>query len=88
MFKVGIIGAGWIAAKMAETLKDCPQGCQCYAVASRTLDKAQEFARKWGVEKAYGSYEELVNDENVDLVYVATPQYLCYSNKLDFKYEC
>lgn len=73
MFKVGIIGAGWIAAKMAETLKDCPQGCRCYAVASRTLDKAQEFARKWGVEKAYGSYEELVNDESVDLVYVATP---------------
>lgn len=73
MFKVGIIGSGWIAAKMAETLKDNPQGCQCYAVSSRSLEKAQEFAQKWGVEKAYGSYEEMLCDQNVDLVYVATP---------------
>lgn len=72
-FKVGIIGAGWIAAKMAETLKDKPQGCQCYAVASRSLEKAQQFAQEWGVEKAYGSYEELVQDPDIDLVYVATP---------------
>ncbi len=73
MFKVGIIGAGWIAAKMAETLRDNPQGCQCFAVASRSLDKAEDFARKWGVPKSYGSYEELVADPDIDLVYVATP---------------
>lgn len=72
-FKVGIIGSGWIAAKMAETLKDKPQGCQCYAVASRSLEKAQQFAQEWGMEKAYGSYEELVKDPDIDLVYVATP---------------
>lgn len=73
MFKVGIIGAGWIAEKMAMTLKDNPRGCQCYAVASRTLAKAQEFARKWGLQKAYGSYEEIVKDPDVDLIYIATP---------------
>ncbi len=73
MFKIGIIGAGWIAEKMAMTLKSNPHGCQCYAVASRTLDKAQAFASKWGVEKAYGSYEEIVQDPDVDLIYIATP---------------
>ena len=49
MFRVGITGTGWIAAKMAWTLKDKPQGCECFAVSSRTLDKAQAFAEEWGV---------------------------------------
>ena len=73
MFKIGIIGAGWIAEKMAMTLMGQPHECQCYAVASRTLDKAQAFADKWGVQKAYGSYEEIVKDPDVDLIYIATP---------------
>lgn len=71
--KVGIIGAGWIAEKMATTLKDKPQGCECYAIASRSIEKAQAFADKWNMPKAYGSYEELVQDADVDLVYIATP---------------
>lgn len=72
MFKVGIIGAGWIAEKMAVSLAPLNDYC-VYAVASRSLEKAQAFADAWNIEKAYGSYEELVKDENVDLVYVATP---------------
>jgi predicted dehydrogenase len=71
-FKVGIVGAGWIAQKAAVTLKDL-DGIECYAIASRTLSKAQDFARQWGVTKAYGSYDELISDPSVDLVYVATP---------------
>lgn len=70
---IGIIGAGWIADKMAETLVNKPQGCQVYAIASRTIAKAQQFAQHWGIEVAYGSYEELVCDPAVDLVYIATP---------------
>lgn len=73
MFKIGIIGAGWIADKMANTLKDNPQGCQCYAVSSRSIEKAQAFAQQRGIPKAYGSYEALVQDPDVDLVYIATP---------------
>lgn len=39
--KLGILGAGWIAQKMAEALKDKPHGCECHAIGSRSLDKAQ-----------------------------------------------
>ena len=69
---VGIIGAGWIAEKAAITLNGLPQ-CDCYAIASRSLEKAEAFAAKWNVAKAYGSYNELIADADVDLVYVATP---------------
>ena len=70
--RVGIIGAGWIAEKAAITLKNL-EGASCYAIASRSLEKAQAFAEKWQVSCAYGSYSELIADENVNLVYVATP---------------
>ncbi len=72
MFKVGIIGAGWIADKMAEALAPA-KDMEVYAIASRSLTKAKEFAAKWNIRKAYGSYQELVTDCNVDLVYIATP---------------
>lgn len=46
---------------------------ELYAVASRTYEKAKAFADQWGFEKAYGSYEEMLEDEEVELVYVASP---------------
>ena len=70
--RVGIIGAGWIAEKAAITLNALLE-CECYAIASRSLDKAQAFANQWHIKKAYGSYSELIADADVDLVYVATP---------------
>jgi len=72
MFKVGIIGAGWIADKMAEALSPLSDYC-VYAIASRSLEKAVAFAERWNVPKAYGSYEEMLDDKDVDLVYIATP---------------
>lgn len=82
---VGIIGSGWIAEKMAITLQGLakdPATCdiKAYAIASRTQEKADDFADKWGFEKAYGSYEALVEDPNVDLVYIATPHSHHYAN--------
>ena len=70
--RVGIVGAGWIAEKAAVTLSGMDR-CEAYAIASRTEDKAQAFARKWNMPKAYGSYDALLADPQVDLVYVATP---------------
>lgn len=72
ILRVGIVGAGWIAEKAAITLNGL-QEAECYAIASRSLEKAQAFARKWGFRKAYGSYSELIADGDVDLIYVATP---------------
>ena len=46
---------------------------ELYAVASRDYNRAKEFAKKWGFEKAYGSYEEMLEDGDVELVYVASP---------------
>ena len=70
--RVGIIGAGWIAEKAAITLNGLTD-CEAYAIASRTKEKAEAFAEKWKMRKAYGSYSELIADPSVDLVYVATP---------------
>lgn len=46
---------------------------ELYAAASRSYDRAKEFAKQWGFAKAYGSYEEMLEDEAVELVYVASP---------------
>lgn len=71
-FKWAIIGPGKIAAKFAEDLKVVP-GAELYAVASRSKERASLFATEYGATQIYGSYEELVKDENVDIIYIATP---------------
>jgi predicted dehydrogenase len=81
MFKVGIIGAGWIAEKMAASLAPLP-GYRVYAIASRSRQKAETFAKSWGIEKAYGSYDQLVDDPLVDLVYIATPHSHHYAHAM------
>lgn len=70
--KIGILGAGHIAATLAETMQRMEE-VECYAVASRSYEKAEAFANKFGFLKAYGSYEEMLADAEVELVYVATP---------------
>ena len=72
ILRVGIIGTGWIAEKAAITLNGLRE-CEAYAVGSRQIDKAEAFAKQWSIKKAYGSYTELINDPDVDLVYVGTP---------------
>ncbi len=71
-FKIGILGTGWIAEKVADTINKL-DAFEVYAVASRDADKAAAFAEKYGIKKNYGSYEELVQDKDIELVYVATP---------------
>ena len=68
----GILGTGWIAEKMVAALSTVNDAA-LVAVGSRTIEKANEFARRYRVETAYGSYEELAADPRVDVVYVATP---------------
>lgn len=70
--KIGIIGAGNMAGTMATTLQQM-KGTECYAIASRDIKRATEFADKYGFERAYGSYADMLNDPYVELVYIATP---------------
>lgn len=72
VMKVAILGAGRIAHSMAEALSGIAEA-QKYAVAARDLERAETFAKEWGFTKAYGSYEEMLKDPEVELVYVATP---------------
>jgi len=72
IMNVGIIGTGWIAEKAAITLNGLAD-CKAYAVGSRSKEKAEAFASKWNIGKAYGSYQELIADPTVDLIYVGTP---------------
>lgn len=70
--RIGIIGAGHIGGKIARTIAQT-ESMECLAVASRTREKAESFATEFGIPRAYGSYAELCDDPDVDLVYVATP---------------
>lgn len=77
--RVGMIGAGGIAKKLAATIAKM-KGVENYAIASRSLEKAESFKQENGFHVAYGSYEELMADPKVDLVYIATPHSEHYKN--------
>ncbi|MEK3731782.1 Gfo/Idh/MocA family oxidoreductase [Paenibacillus sp. FSL M8-0334] len=77
----GIMGTGWIAEQFAADLA-YTDNAELLAVGSRTSDSAGAFAAKFSVPRAYGSYEELVQDQDVDAVYIATPHPLHRDNVL------
>jgi predicted dehydrogenase len=68
----GILGTGGIARKFAEDLPKVP-GAELAAVGSRSQENAEAFAGKHGFARAHGSWAELAADDEVDVVYVATP---------------
>lgn len=70
--KFAILAPGNIAHSMARAVSEIEK-IERYAVASRDYGRAADFAGQWGFEKAYGSYEELAEDPQVELVYVASP---------------
>ncbi|CAI3537733.1 Gfo/Idh/MocA family protein [Clostridium neonatale] len=76
---IGILGAGSIARQMAYTISKMDNAIN-YAIASRNYKKSQEFAKEFRVIKAYGSYEEMIKDPEVELVYIATPHSLHYEH--------
>ncbi|WP_422072469.1 Gfo/Idh/MocA family protein [Tranquillimonas rosea] len=68
----GILGGGWIAERFIESAR-AHTGQVIAAVGSRTQAKADAFAAAWGLPTAHGSYEGLVSDDSLDVIYVATP---------------
>lgn len=80
-YRWGIVGLGGIAAKFAEGLQVLPDA-QLFAVASRTQQKADDFARRYDVPHAYGGYNEILGNKDVDIVYISTPHTLHCENTL------
>jgi predicted dehydrogenase len=73
IFRFGIIGPGKIATKFCDSFQTLSNEALVYAIASRDGSKAKEFAAKFNAPKYYSSYEELVRDPQVDIIYIATP---------------
>jgi predicted dehydrogenase len=85
--KWGIVGLGKIAHVFAKDLS-CVKNAELFAVASRTKEKADEFANTYGAKQAYGNYVELLKNSEVDVVYIATPHVFHHENTLDaLKYK-
>ena len=77
----GIIGLGKIAHKFATDIVTV-EGCELYAVASRSQEKADAFASQYNAPKAYHRYDALANDPEIDAVYIATPHALHKENTI------
>lgn len=77
--KWGILATGTIAKKFADTINQMPEH-ELTACASRSLDKALIFAKEFQITKAYGSYEDMLKDKEIDAIYIATPNNLHYEN--------
>ncbi|MBQ7888207.1 MAG: Gfo/Idh/MocA family oxidoreductase [Erysipelotrichaceae bacterium] len=75
MIRFGILGPGKISHRFVKGMKDV-SGAKITAAASRDFNKAEEFCELYQIEKAYGSYEEMLKDKDVDAVYIATPPFV------------
>lgn len=72
MLNWGIIGPGGIAHQFAAALANSVQG-KLYAVASRDITRSQAFADRYRAPVVFGDYDSLIADENIDVIYIATP---------------
>jgi len=71
-YKWGILAPGKMSAKFTAGLK-LLENVELYAVGSRDLKRAKQFAEEFGFKKYYGSYEELASDRDLEIVYIASP---------------
>lgn len=81
VYNWAIIGPGRIAQKFASDLKLLPNAA-LYAVGSRSIDRSKNFANQFGFKKAYGSYQEVAEDPDVDIIYIASPHVGHYQDSL------
>lgn len=75
--KLGFLGAGNISGMVAPAVQSVKSICRV-AVVARNLSDAQQFAERWGFEKAYEGYEALLADPEVEVVYIGTPHAFHY----------
>lgn len=77
----GILSTGKIARTFAKTLNSV-EGAACYAVSSRSSEKAAAFAKEFGFSKSYGSSAEMLADPALDAVYIASPMSCHYADAI------
>ena len=80
-YKWGILGAARIAKKFVDGLKILPNA-ELYAIASRSQERSEAFKEKHGLTKAYGTYEEMLSDPELDIVYIATTNNLHFEHTM------
>jgi len=80
MIRWGILATGTIARKFAKTINSMDNETQLVACGSRNIEHAKAFAQEFSIPKYYDSYEALVQDEDVDAIYIATPNNLHFEN--------
>ena len=80
--KWGIVGTGNIGHSFASDFKYVQHGV-LHAIASRSMKKASEFANNFHIPKSYDSYEKIYADEEIDIIYIATPHNFHFQNASD-----
>ena len=75
MIRIGIYGLGKISRRVIQGVLSSNNAC-LYAVCSSSIEKANIFKKEYQAEKAYDNYERMLEDRNLDLVYICTPNYL------------
>lgn len=73
--KLGTVGSGMIVNRFLDAVSKV-DGIECYAVYSRSQDKANELAEKFDVKKTYTDFGAMLQDPEIDVVYVASPNSL------------
>ena len=73
----GIIGCGGISRKFADAVSQV-ENASLVAVSASNKDRAEDFAKQFNVQKACGSYDELIADKNVDIIYIGLTNNLHY----------
>ena len=74
--KLGVLGTAGIARGCTIPGMQLADNCDLYAIAGRSIEKANQFKEEFGFEKAYGDYESLLADENVQAVYIPLPNHV------------
>ena len=72
----GVLGTAHIAEGQTIPGMQNTKNCELYAIAGRSLEKAKEFQNRFHLKKAYGSYDELLEDPEVEAVYIPLPNHL------------
>lgn len=76
--KWGVMGTAYIFERDTARGMELADNCEMTAIAGRSIEKAKDFQKRYGFERAYGNYEDLLNDEEVEAVYIPLPNTLHY----------